>query len=208
LVKIIGFLIYIGKEHMRIFLTVFIIFLSVTLLSSDGSIRNIEKVFPERIGSLKLVECSDFEKKTPGLGYGISYRTPGMSADIYAYDFRMKDIPEGAESEMMKKHFEQVAAEIYQIEKAGKYRNVKPAGTVEGRKLSGIGFLYRGFTLEREGAAMESRIYLTGYKGKFFKIRITYEASSELNLSGEADAFADKIFEILGKKPENTGGNQ
>ncbi|HBC87745.1 MAG TPA: hypothetical protein DCZ94_12380 [Lentisphaeria bacterium] len=149
----------------------------------------------------------DYEKKNKGLGVGLSYRAPGINADIYVYDFRIKDILDGTNSETVKKHFEEVSGDIYQYEKMKKYKDVKALGEMEKKNMAGIDFLCRKFTYSSEGKDKESFIYLTGYKGNFLKIRITHAAKDE-KLAGEAANFASKVFEILGKTEIEPAKNQ
>ncbi|GEM_PF-881322 len=182
-------------------------FVCISLYAVDGFIKSIGKTFPEKVGNLVLVDHTDFENKTPGLGESLSYRAPGINADLYVYDFKIKDIPDGADSEVLKKHFAQVAGDIFQFEKMGKYKNVKTVVATEKQTVSGMECLWEKFSFNSQGKDKESYLYLTGYKGKFFKIRVTHDAK-ETKFAEETANFASKVFEIIGKKAEDQDKKQ
>lgn len=135
-------------------------------------------LFPDAIGALKLVRATDYEPLYAGLGTGISYRTETMRADIFLYDLTEGPIPEGASSPAAGKEFEQALSDIMAMEKQGTYKNVSIVIRKETVLVGRVKFLHGVLTYEQNSIKLVSHLYLTGYRGLFMKLRITYFASA------------------------------
>jgi hypothetical protein len=135
-------------------------------------------LFPDTINALKLVRVTDYEPLYAGLGTGISYRTETMRADIFLYDLTQGPIPEGASSQAAAKEFEQALNDIVAMEKQGTYKNVSIVIRKETVPVGRVKFLHGVLTYEQNNIKLISHLYVTGYRGLFMKLRITYFASA------------------------------
>lgn len=135
-------------------------------------------IFPDTINSLKLVRATDYEPLYAGLGTGISYRTETMRADIFLYDLQQGPIPDGASSPAAGKEFDQALGDIGELEKQGTYKNVSTVIKKEIVPVGPVKFIHGVLTYEQNNIKLISHLYVTGYRGFFVKLRITYFASA------------------------------
>ncbi len=153
-------------------------------------------VFPETVGSMKLVKVTDYEPLYAGLGTGISYRTETIRADIFLYDLQKGPVPAGVSSPVVAVEFDQAIADIYSMETSGTYKKVATIIKKETVPVGGLKFLHSILTYEQNNIKLISHLYLTGYGGLFMKLRVTYftekKASEEANLA----AFLNMIDDI------------
>jgi len=129
----------------------------------------------------------------PGLGVSVRYeaREPVyVRADVYIFDLGRNDIGHGAKSEAVKAAFDGARADIVNMEKAGHYRDVKPQQqkpvslTVGGKPLPMLAATYEFVILPGPGASggeigAVSHLLVTGYMGKFLKVRFTYPKTAK-----------------------------
>lgn len=153
-------------------------------------------LFPEKITGLENVKVTDYEAKNPGLGVGVSYRSPTIKADVYLYTEALPSIPDGVESPLITQHFQQICGDIYTLEKIGAYHSVERLS--EGKVSLGTHVaLSASFSYFQDGVEQLSYIYLTGYKNHFLKIRFTYHKSTESNGKTSLNTFLGRIGELL-----------
>ena len=147
--------------------------------------------FAKESGALSRGEISDFSKDgRSDLGVSVQYRLRDeegkivMSLNVYAYDLGEKEIPDGIDSEVLKKQFEQVKKDVTGQQGPKGWHSVKHVA--DGR--AGLGpdkgapqALKSEFetTMKEGGPAMTSLIHLLGHKNRFVKIRITYKAEQK-----------------------------
>lgn len=144
-------------------------------------------VFPDPVGSMKLVKVTDYEPLYAGLGTGISYRTETIRADVFLYDMQKSPVPNGILSPVVTDEFEQAIADIYSMEKSGTYKNISTIIKKETASVGSLKFLHSVLTYEQNNIKLISHLYLTGYGGLFVKLRVTYftdvKAHEETNLA-------------------------
>ncbi|MCP4702327.1 MAG: hypothetical protein GY862_36525 [Gammaproteobacteria bacterium] len=158
-------------------------------------------VFPDKIGVMKNVKVTDYEKDYPGLGVGISYRGHGVKADVYLYNDGLKEVPGNIESLVMIRHFEQVIGSIYAAEEKGPYRSIRKrsGGTVSlGKHLA----LFVSFTYIEDDIERISHIYLMGYENHFVKIRFTYHKASKSAGEKSLKLFLQEMGKVLAKNKQ------
>ncbi|MBP7529780.1 MAG: hypothetical protein KA801_17800 [Syntrophorhabdaceae bacterium] len=171
------------------FIVVVIIVMTVqNVLAEPYRHQKTGLLFPDPVGTMKLVRATDYEPLYAGLGTGISYRTQTIRADVFLYDLVQGPIPDGISSPIVSKEFDQASGDIYSLEKQGTYRNVSVIVKKETVAAGGhIKFLHSVLTYEQNNIKLISHLYLTGYRGFFMKLRITYfqeaKASEEANLA-------------------------
>jgi hypothetical protein len=135
-------------------------------------------VFPDTLASLKKGEFTDYEKRQRGLGIGVSYTASGIAANIFVYNFGIRDFPAGPDEPAMKKHFEQVVGDVVNFGKQGKYLNLKQLSEKEvvlGPSPNGPRALSASFSFMVNKMDSVSSLYLISYKKHFIKVRYTYD---------------------------------
>jgi hypothetical protein len=145
--------------------------------------ESIGLVFPAKLGNL------DFEGKEAfaeaGLGYSARYfGTNQVKLDIIVYDKNFSEIPDGASSPILLEEFSQTRKALQVLETLGKIRSleVQDEGTRELPGQNGINVFrwakHSYGQYPREGIdSAETRVsecYLTGFRRKFLKIRVSY----------------------------------
>lgn len=157
---------------------------------------------PGELGGLPLVHVTDFEKKDPGLGVGLSFRGEGgVKADIYIYNARVPSIPGGIKSKLMIDHFYAVTGDVMEMERRGVYKNVQTIVPQEEVSIGGIKFFHANLRFTSEGVPMDSHVYLTGLKGQFVKIRFSFPVAREKTARETQHAFLDQLGQVLSGAP-------
>lgn len=178
--------------------------LATVLIVSAGSARaepyrhqRTGLVFPDPVNTLKLVRATDYEPLYAGLGTGISYRTDTMRADIFLYDLMQGPIPDGISSQVVSREFDQALQDIYSLETQGTYRNVSVVVKKEATPVGGrLTFFHGVLTYEQNNIKLISHIYLTGCRGLFMKLRITYFKDAKVREEPNLAAFLAMISDI------------
>ena len=165
--------------------------------------------FPDSIASLTFGGKQQYED--PKFGYSLRYGNGElMKADIYIYDHGYTDIQEGASSKRVQTEFAEVIKGLWIMEKMGKYREVKELAKQtksygEQRReylwaryayqqAPGVGVLYYGDRI--------SETFLTGARGKFFKVRITVKKEDLAKWEDISERFMEGVTGLLKSKAE------
>ena len=157
-------------------------------------------VFPEKIAGMVKGKVTNFEHERPGLGISIGYNTPSITTTIYIYTLGLTNIPNGAGSKAILQHFKQVIADVYAAERFGLYKSVMKLSkeTVSlGCDAGSSKALSALLAYTQSGTERFSRIYLTGYKDHFIKIRFTYDKAAEANARKTLALFLDEAGKLL-----------
>ncbi|HVN97083.1 MAG TPA: hypothetical protein VMT62_11685 [Syntrophorhabdaceae bacterium] len=138
-------------------------------------------IFPDTVGQAKLVSVRDYEKESPGLGVGIMYRAETFKADVFLYDLDQGSVPTGAAAPLISAQFEQAVSDVYAVEKMGIYKDIVMELPKETVRVGAYSFLHSRMIFTQDSNERVSHLYLTGYKGQFVKVRITYLLSDAAN---------------------------
>ncbi len=144
-------------------------------------------VFPSRLGGLIYQGTESFEQQE--FGVAVRYQGPQLlKADVFLYNLGLQRIPNGIDSELIKRHFESVSQDVVNAEKRGWYASLVEvgSGTVAlGDSRGGHRALYRCFEYDQNPGPTtastqrrRSYVILTGYQNHFVKIRFTFLAST------------------------------
>jgi hypothetical protein len=131
---------------------------------------------PAQIGGAERGAVKDYETTMPGLGYGVAYRLPGWTVDIYIYDLKLSSIPDDPTSTVAAEALAQAKNEVVGIGERGDYRNVVLRSDYTIRDAAGrtrfvcAMFTYHHVQLKKD---VDSYLCLTAWKGKFVKFRMT-----------------------------------
>jgi hypothetical protein len=153
--------------------------------------------FPDRIAGAELGLVTDFEKTSPGLGYGVKYRQSDWAIDIYIYDDALPSIPAGPASEVLKSQREQAKGDINEMQRRGDLSAVKLLRDRVMRDRGGRDrLLCSDFNYVRKDMeSADSFLCVTGWRNKFVKFRLT--PPRHAGSDREANRFLDAWLGIL-----------
>jgi hypothetical protein len=148
-------------------------------------------VFPSTLGGLRRINIWEYATKELGfsVGYGSQQMHKSATANVYVYDLGFKDIPDGPDSEILKKHLETCVSEIWQMYEKGYYdslEHISHGVKSLGERTKAKKALYRCFRYSyapREGVESteprKSYLLLTGHNKRIVKIRFTFPLENE-----------------------------
>ncbi|NLT22374.1 MAG: hypothetical protein GXX82_04940, partial [Syntrophorhabdus sp.] len=120
-----------------------------------------------------------------------------MRADIFLYDLMQGPIPDGISSQVVSREFDQALQDIYSLETQGTYRNVSVVIKKEATPVGGrLTFFHGVLAYEQNNIKLISHIYLTGCRGLFMKLRITYFKDAKVREEPNLAAFLAMISDI------------
>lgn len=135
--------------------------------------------FPATLAGLAIDSITDWEQKRPGMGQSIAYVSPQVKATIFIYTAGLPQIREGIESSSAQASFIQAMNEIFMAEKWG---FLTSASLLESNRVAiasagkVITLLHAAFQLGEDGTERLSYLYVTGYRNRFVKLRLTYDS--------------------------------
>jgi hypothetical protein len=83
--------------------------------------KNIDVLFPNKLGKFELVNIIDNEKQFAGLGVLLEYTFYESNVTIYVYNNTVKSIQTGIVSDSIIKEMDSCIDDVYQMEKSGQY---------------------------------------------------------------------------------------
>jgi hypothetical protein len=156
------------------------LFTAVTAPAGAQALIHTDTVYglrlPAQIGGAERASVKDYETTRPGLGYGVTYRLPGWTTDLYVYDLKLSTIPDDPTSTVVMEALTQAKNEVFGLAQRGDYKNVvlKSDYTIldsSGRtRFVCAMFAYHHVKLKGE---VDSYLCMTGWKGKLVKFRMT-----------------------------------
>ena len=163
-------------------------------------------VFPAELAGFQYWGFHEYPM--PGLGYSVRYNADDtVKVDIYVYDMNHKVIENGIASARVIDQFNTVLGNLSYYEKKGTYLNLKELE--RGNKKygpKGMEFLWARYQFEQspgEGVVYHgerlSDTYLTGWKGKFIKVRLTLKKDAFDQRKESIEAFMQGLAGILDK---------
>lgn len=162
----------------------------------------LDLTLPDEIGGLPLAGRQEFPQKE--LGVGLAYKHEHLLGSVFIYTAGLRSLPSGADSQVVRRHFAQVVADVKQLQADGKYHAVTLVGPSEQTTTypgCGPQFLVREFILVMDdGITRSSQAYLTVVNGNFVKLRIT-DRGGATNFQRDAERFVLQLRKLLGKCP-------
>jgi hypothetical protein len=131
--------------------------------------------FPEEVAGFTLNDSTNFEKGTPGLGYGLDYSKPDWKLDVFIYDLKRVAIPDDAKSAIVRAEFERSRAEVFLAQPRGPYAQVylRRNFTIEDPRKQ-TRFQCATFHMTRDGAKpQDGFMCVTSWRNKFLRYRLT-----------------------------------
>jgi hypothetical protein len=155
--------------------------------------RNVETrlAFPDKIGPARKSGSIDYSqtKAAPELGWAWHYETPRTVTTFFIYNLGISSIPPGATGGAVLTQFQQAVADMEVATQVGGYEQLKRSQGPGNCTIGAIVFRCITFTavLPRDKFPVFSRLYLTGYRNYFLKIRQDWPQNSP-DAAREADA--------------------
>ncbi|OGV53437.1 MAG: hypothetical protein A2X49_04355 [Lentisphaerae bacterium GWF2_52_8] len=142
---------------------------------------NTGMAFPEKMGALERKHVLKYKQEEYGVN--INFSSSGVArADVYIYGLPDYQVPGGARSIEAREQFEGTVNAIFILEKKGVYKDATLLFKKEFFiKTSGFPLpaLWAKLEYSEKDAVELSHVLLTGYHGKFLKIRFTYKKDEE-----------------------------
>ncbi len=153
---------------------VLIFMLSALLTAFDDNVELTELDF--RLG--KDIAGLHFdgrqEYKVDGAGYSVTYANKMCKVDLYVYDGKQTDIPDGIASKQVDQERKNACNELPNAQKKRLLKNLnRTEGELPLPKEIQEKFTVDGFTFEITGGKCKSYVLVTGFKKHFLKIRAT-----------------------------------
>ena len=148
-----------------------------------GDVIRAGLTFPASLLDLKRISVRDYEE--PGLGFGIGYQSPTMTATVYVYDRSIRNIPTGIDSPQVRAEFDRAYTEVERAVRQGTYPSFNRLELRERGELliTPIKFRFASVDLFGNGNVIRSFLFVTGFRGAFLKARI-----SAVHAGGDAEA--------------------
>jgi hypothetical protein len=173
--------------------------IAAALLSFTSGVQAQEVVsfyglsFPPQIGALTRAETTNFEKDTPGVGYGIRYTAEATRVDIFVYDLGKRSISWDVFHPDQKEEFQTSIQAIHRAKDRGLYRSVKEGEEFETPAVKNPFFRCKVLIIDRgEGRVEDSVLCLGARNDKFFKTRIAFTSPGS-NIVERADKIMREI---------------
>lgn len=131
--------------------------------------------YPPKLVEFELKKIIDNETSSPGLGTTIYYNTTGVKVSVFVYDKRIRNIPDDADSSVVRSEFLESSANIRALNPNAKSVVKDRVVTIGSRRLLEAIFQYPE-SRTNEAEPVISHLILTTKNGKFVKIRSTYSA--------------------------------
>jgi len=151
---------------------------------------------PDVLGGFKKTKVIDNEPKDPGLGTTVHYHCPGIKATVYIYNMGINTIPDGIESNVVRKAFETAKANIQEVARQGYYKlssKLRTSITILDPAENPISALTASFSYQDQRENLTSFLYVFGRKNHIIKIRFSGEAENEAALNSIREGFLKDI---------------
>ena len=173
--------------------------------------------FPETLGSLPRQKAHRY--KDPKLGMAVAYHDKSiLRANVYVYDFGEEDIADGVASEAVKEQFALARKDIENAAARDYYKDLEKLAeaTAEVQTPGGPrSFLSASFRYaQAPGPRVRflgtnvSHLLLTGYRGKFVKVRFTYPEEKKAEGEKALAAFLEDLGKLMPVEKEKAEGKQ
>ena len=164
--------------------------LSVSLCALAGS-----DLQPKGAAGFAYAGEHDYEGKSPGLGFSIRFVSENGWADEYHYD--MGETWPDKPSEKLKNHFEGNIGDVFKAKQLGYYKTATLVKS-DTETLDGLKFYHASLKIQRsDDSEIESHIYLTAFKGKLVKYRLSLnEPVSEQSRKEAAEFISFRVAEL------------
>jgi len=165
--------------------------------------KNINVLFPNKLGKFELINIIDNEKQSTGSGVSLGYTYCESNLTIYVYNKTIKSIENGIVSDIIINEMDCCIEDVYQMDKSGQKDKVSVCQPkditydVGKNKLSFRCAIANNLSKSEE---MTTLLMLCGYRNNFIKIIYTTRKTMFLDTTeGEIlyDGFMSNFCNIL-----------
>lgn len=156
--------------------------------------------FPSEIAGLTFQGRTAFPQKALGVAIEYTGSDRGMRGALYIYNGGLASVPADVDAPVVRKHFEQVIADLKAWDGTGKVRMTQVVGKTERTTtFAGCGpqFIVREFEIDLPEGTLASASYLTTMKNNFVKLRVSYMKSAVQGPQA-AQKFVQQVRQLLG----------
>lgn len=153
-----------------------LVFFSITLVCVPALAENVYgMLFPNDLAGFTLDSVINNEKDMPGQGFSLFYDHPGVKASVFVYDLGIKNIPNGDNSPIVYKAFQQAINDVKTVHHDAQSLDVTPKLSIDGTNMLHAAFQYAS---DQAGSrdVVFSHVYMTAQNGNFILVRTTYSA--------------------------------
>ncbi|MDH3997843.1 MAG: hypothetical protein OET90_03290, partial [Desulfuromonadales bacterium] len=154
--------------------------------------------FPDKLGLLQMGDITDYETEFPGLGISFPYRSDGLTATVYIYDWENDE----NKSNDITAAFEHALGEITEMENRGHLKNLQVfdrdtwCESLKNRCNS----VELKYSLGKKDLVFDGLLLITHIGKHYIKIRITSEDVDEVKKV--KNEFLPKLIELVNSNPE------
>jgi hypothetical protein len=159
--------------------------------------------FPVSIGEFTRGKVTQFPDKR--LGVAVGYSAPGLgTVNLYLFDYGLSAIPDGPDSDVVRKAFLSSERDVRELLKRGDYSDLTvtsaPGATLEVHpRAPRFNLTTYEYQVNRGGAEpVVSWLLVTGARNHFFKVRYTCPASRSREGQGGLEGLLSAFFEANG----------
>lgn len=139
--------------------------------------------FPEKLGPYTRGDKNTYEQ--PGLGYSYPYRGKDGWATVYVFDMGLADIPDGIDSDIIRRSVQDAVDSVKIYEERGHYANVQIVPLSGDFDILKDSFLmkkmeYQIVKEDGERQDVVSYIFCRGQDGEILKVRMTGDRNANL----------------------------
>jgi hypothetical protein len=158
--------------------------------------------FPPMLAGMKFVRVHKYDQ--PEWGYSVSYRGRHLKADIYIYDGGFNGILNGCDDERVKEQASSIGKSLKTMQEKGLYAQVKSLDSGVRPQKGAIRFLWNKYQFSQPARAentytgiLHSESFVTGFGGKFVKIRLTYKKEPSHERKKTSELLTREIIQLL-----------
>ncbi|MHC4118411.1 MAG: hypothetical protein ACYSWO_12995 [Planctomycetota bacterium] len=158
--------------------------------------------FPPVLAGMKFMGVRKYDQ--PGYGYCVRYQGRRLKADIYIYDGGLNNIPNGCGNELVKGQASSIGQMLKVMQQKGLYGQVKSLDSGVRPQQGPIRFAWNKYQLLQPAGAkdgytgiLHSESFVTGFGGKFVKIRLTYNKENSPEGKKTSELLTGQIVRLL-----------
>lgn len=157
-------------------------------------------IFPKKLKGLTFESFHAYDE--PALGYSLRYAAGSWhKIDIYVYNLGHDEIPDGPNSEVVKKEARSVSRIVGSMQEDDSYDDVRKLGKTTTPLGGPVRFIKESYQYSQNDIKRLSESYITGYQDNFFKIRFTYHAEHRVRAKKVSDATVKGLIEVMTAEP-------
>jgi hypothetical protein len=167
-----------------------------TRLADEYYVPEIGVTFPRTLGDFQLAGLISFPD--PRAGFALRYSVSEIRVDVYIYDAGLSSVPEGTSSSTVIQEFSQTAVGLQRAH-AGLLEGTMNLSDQRhfGAESKVLRMLSADFVFTHQGRRYQGFVWVTGYRGRFLKVRASYPLLREASQEDPIRNFGMGLAELL-----------